>query len=135
MGRKAGPSRQREAHFGPGIEGQHAAARGRLAASVCRRQLDGPRATRRQVKVLVVGLVAFDLEVHGLGQSDARECRKADVVRAIRDGLIDRSEACARYALSLEELCLWERAIDAAGTAGLRVTRVQIYREVFEANH
>ena len=61
--------------------------------------------------------------------------RKADVVRAIRDGVIDRAEACARYALSLEELCLWERAIDAAGTAGLRVTRVQVYREVFEASH
>ena len=61
--------------------------------------------------------------------------RKADVVRAIRDGIIGRDEACARYALSIEELCLWERAIDAAGTAGLRVTRVQAYREVFESRH
>ena len=61
--------------------------------------------------------------------------RKADVVHAIRAGLIDRAEACKRYALSIEELRLWERAIDAAGTAGLRVTRVQIYREVFEARH
>lgn len=58
--------------------------------------------------------------------------RKADVVQAIRDGVIGRAEACTRYALSLEELRLWERAIDMAGTAGLRVTRVQIYREVFE---
>lgn len=61
--------------------------------------------------------------------------RKADVIRAIRSGVIDHAEACARYALSIEELRLWERAIDAAGTAGLRVTRVQIYREVFEARH
>lgn len=61
--------------------------------------------------------------------------RKANVVNAIRDGLIDRDEACSRYALSVEELCLWERAIDAAGIAGLRVTRVQIYREVFERRH
>lgn len=59
--------------------------------------------------------------------------RKADVVGAIRAGIIDRAEACSRYALSLEELCLWERAIDAAGVAGLRVTRVQVYRDVFEA--
>ena len=58
--------------------------------------------------------------------------RKADVVRAIREGIIGRAEACTRYALSLEELCLWERAIDAAGIAGLRVTRVQVYRDVFE---
>ena len=61
--------------------------------------------------------------------------RKADVVRAIRSGVIDRAEACLRYALSVEELRLWERAIDAAGTAGLRVTRVQVYRDVFEARH
>ena len=61
--------------------------------------------------------------------------RKADVVRAVREGIIDRDEACARYALSGEELRLWERAMDAAGTAGLRVTRVQVYRDVFEACH
>ncbi len=61
--------------------------------------------------------------------------RKADVVQAVRDGIIGRSEACARYGLSLEELRLWERAIDAAGIAGLRVTRVQVYRDVFEAHH
>jgi hypothetical protein len=61
--------------------------------------------------------------------------RKADVVRAIRDGIIGRDEACARYSLSGEELRLWERAIDAVGTAGLRVTRVQVYRDIFEAHH
>ena len=60
--------------------------------------------------------------------------RKADVVRAIRSGLIDHAEACSRYGLSDEELRLWERAIDAAGIAGLRVTRVQVYRDVFEAH-
>lgn len=61
--------------------------------------------------------------------------RKADVVRAIRDGIVSRVDACTRYRLSDEELRLWERAIDAAGTPGLRVTRVQIYREVFENCH
>lgn len=61
--------------------------------------------------------------------------RKANVVNAIRDGLIDRAEACSRYSLSVEELRLWERAIDAAGVAGLRVTRVQVYRDVFERRH
>lgn len=61
--------------------------------------------------------------------------RKADVVRAIRTGLLSRSEACLRYRLSNEELHLWERALDAAGTPGLRATRVQVYREVFEARH
>lgn len=61
--------------------------------------------------------------------------RKADVVRGIREGVVTRTEACTRYSLSDEELRLWERAIDAAGTPGLRVTRVQIYREVFESRH
>ncbi len=77
-------------------------------------------------------------DVHHLPPADTKRwvpSRKADVVRAIRDGVIDRAEACLRYALSSEELRLWERAIDAAGTAGLRVTRVQIYRDVFEARH
>jgi hypothetical protein len=61
--------------------------------------------------------------------------RKADVVRGIREGVVSRMEACTRYKLSDEELRLWERAIDAAGTPGLRVTRVQVYREVFESRH
>jgi len=59
--------------------------------------------------------------------------RKAMVVEAIRDGVLGRAEACARYAISPEELRLWERAIAVAGTAGLRVTRVQIYRDLFNA--
>ncbi len=61
--------------------------------------------------------------------------RKAEVVRAVRAGALAREDACTRYSLSLEELRLWERAVEAAGTAGLRVTRVQIYRDVFEAWH
>lgn len=59
--------------------------------------------------------------------------RKAEVLAAIRGGLISRTDACLRYRLSEEELKLWERAIDCAGVPGLRVTRVQVYREVFEA--
>ena len=58
--------------------------------------------------------------------------RKATVVRAVRAGDLDRDEACRRYAISPEEFCLWERAFEAAGIPGLRVTRVQVYREVFE---
>lgn len=58
--------------------------------------------------------------------------RKAEVIAAVRGGLLDRAEACRRYALSDEELRLWERAMDCAGVPGLRVTRVQIYRPLFE---
>lgn len=58
--------------------------------------------------------------------------RKAEVLAAIRGGLLDRAEALRRYRLSEEELKLWERALACAGVPGLRVTRVQVYRPVFE---
>lgn len=59
--------------------------------------------------------------------------RKAAVLTAIGDGRLSRAAACARYRISEAELRLWERAVECAGIPGLRVTRVQIYREVFEA--
>ncbi len=52
---------------------------------------------------------------------------------AIAAGVLSRAEACARYRISEAELRLGERAIACAGVPGLRVTRVQIYRPVFEA--
>jgi Protein of unknown function (DUF1153) len=58
--------------------------------------------------------------------------RKAAVLVAIADGRLTRAAACARYRISEAELRLWERAVECAGVPGLRVTRVQIYREVFE---
>jgi alkylation response protein AidB-like acyl-CoA dehydrogenase len=59
--------------------------------------------------------------------------RKAAVLVAIADGRLSRAAACARYRISEAELRLWERAVECAGVPGLRVTRVQIYREVFDA--
>lgn len=58
--------------------------------------------------------------------------RKAEVIAAIRGGLLPRAEACTRYRISEEELAIWERALDCAGVPGLRVTRVQVYRPIFE---
>lgn len=54
--------------------------------------------------------------------------RKAVVVDAVRSGRISLDEACRRYNLSVEEFRAWERAIDSHGVPGLRVTRLQIYR-------
>ncbi len=54
--------------------------------------------------------------------------RKAQVVAAVRGGLITLEEACARYTLSVEEFLSWQRAIDAYGVKGLRATRLQDYR-------
>lgn len=55
--------------------------------------------------------------------------RKAVVVAAVREGAISLDEACQRYGLSIEEFRAWQRAIDSHGIAGLRVTRLQLYRE------
>src|SRR3954451_11096115 len=55
--------------------------------------------------------------------------RKAVVVNAVRTGAISLEEVCRRYELSVEEFLAWQRAIDTHGVAGLRVTRLQIYRD------
>jgi len=54
--------------------------------------------------------------------------RKAELLAAIDGGLIGLADACARYRLSGEELESWRRALDRAGIAGLRVTKVQKVR-------
>jgi hypothetical protein len=54
--------------------------------------------------------------------------RKAQVVYAIAGGLLTFDGACARYCLTFDELLGWQRAVHAAGLAGLRVTQIQHYR-------
>jgi len=58
--------------------------------------------------------------------------RKAEVVSAVNGGLLTVDEACARYGLSLEEFAGWQRAVDRSGMPGLRVTRIQHYRTLYE---
>ena len=58
--------------------------------------------------------------------------RKAEVVAAVQGGLLGFEDACARYGLELEELAAWQRAVERSGMAGLRVTRVQHYRDLHE---
>src|ERR1051325_7616706 len=59
--------------------------------------------------------------------------RKAIVVQAVRNGSISLQQACRRYNLSVEEFLAWQRAIERYGIPGLRVTRLQIYRDTDEA--
>jgi hypothetical protein len=54
--------------------------------------------------------------------------RKAEVVTAVRAGLLTLEEACARYNLSVEEFLSWQSLIDKHGMRGLRTTRLQQYR-------
>jgi hypothetical protein len=54
--------------------------------------------------------------------------RKAEVVAAVRGGLISLEEACSRYTLTVDEFLSWQMSIDQYGLAGLRTTRLQQYR-------
>jgi hypothetical protein len=54
--------------------------------------------------------------------------RKAEVVAAVRGGLLTLDEACERYRLTNEEFLGWQKSIDQHGLAGLRTTRIQQYR-------
>ncbi|MCW0235626.1 MAG: DUF1153 domain-containing protein [Ferrovibrio sp.] len=54
--------------------------------------------------------------------------RKAEVVAAVRGGLLTLEEACERYILTIEEFQSWQRAIEQHGLPGLRATRLQDYR-------
>ncbi|WP_068315360.1 DUF1153 domain-containing protein [Polycladidibacter hongkongensis] len=54
--------------------------------------------------------------------------RKAEVVAAVRGGLLSLEEACSRYTLTVEEYLSWQSSIDRHGLAGLRATKLQDYR-------
>ena len=58
--------------------------------------------------------------------------RKAEVVAAVNGGLLTVDEVCARYNLTVEEFAGWQRAIDRSGMPGLRVTRIQHYKSLYE---
>ena len=58
--------------------------------------------------------------------------RKAEVVAAVNGGLLTIEEVCERYGLTVEEFAGWQRAIDRSGMPGLRVTRIQHYRSLYE---
>jgi hypothetical protein len=53
--------------------------------------------------------------------------RKAEVVTAVRGGLLTLEEACSRYALNSDEILSWQHCIDRFGLAGLRTTKTQLY--------
>ena len=54
--------------------------------------------------------------------------RKAEVVAAVRGGLLSLEEACERYTLTVEEFLSWQMSIEQHGLAGLRTTKIQKYR-------
>jgi hypothetical protein len=71
--------------------------------------------------------ISIDLPPPGTKRWVAR--RKAAVIAAVRGGALDFEEACRRFELSAEEFHAWERGFESHGIAGLRITRLQIYRD------
>jgi len=83
----------------------------------------------------VIGPLGEPLTIDSLPPSSTRRWvvrRKAEVVSAVNGGLLSVDEACARYSLSLEEFAGWQRAVDRSGMPGLRVTRIQHYKTLYE---
>lgn len=79
----------------------------------------------------VIGVDGSPLTVADLPAADTSRWvirRKAQVVLAIRGGLLSLEEACSRYRLTVDELLSWENSIEQHGLAGLRTTRIQQYR-------
>ena len=79
----------------------------------------------------VIGPDGSPLTVADLPPRDTKRWvirRKAEVVAAVRGGLISLEEACERYTLTVDEFLSWQRSIDKHGLPGLRATRIQEYR-------
>ncbi len=54
---------------------------------------------------------------------------KAELVAAVRGGLISLDEACERYQLSTDEFLSWADSLAKHGVRGLRSTKIQQYRK------
>jgi hypothetical protein len=79
----------------------------------------------------VIGPTGAPLTLSDLPPGDTERWvirRKAEVVAAVRGGLLSLDEACERYRLTNEEFLGWQKSIDQHGLAGLRTTRIQQYR-------
>ena len=79
----------------------------------------------------VIGPDGSPLTISDLPPSNTRRWvirRKAEVVAAVRGGLLSLDEACTRCALPVEEFLSWQASIEDHGLAGLRTTRIQHYR-------
>jgi hypothetical protein len=97
--------------------------------SVCERNMT--ESMRPRVKY-VIGPDGSPLTIADLPPPNTRRWvirRKAEVVAAVRGGLLSLEEACQKYTLTVEEFLAWQSSIDEHGLAGLRTTRIQHYRQ------
>ena len=100
-----------------------------VGVCVCERSMS--ESLRPRVKY-VIGPDGSPLTIADLPPRNTRRWvirRKAEVVAAVRGGLLSLEEACQRYTLTVEEFLSWQHSIDEHGLAGLRTTRIQHYRQ------
>ena len=86
---------------------------------------------RTDVKNVIMGPAGQPITIDDLPAPGTKRWvvrRKAEVVAAVRAGLISLEDACKRYTLSVEEFASWQTLVDRYGVRGLRATRVQEYR-------
>ena len=93
--------------------------------------VENQNASQQSKEPYVIGPDGLPLTLNDLPPQSTRRWvirRKAEVVAAVRGGLLTLEEACDRYTLTVEEFLGWQKAIDQHGLPGLRATRVQQYR-------
>ena len=80
----------------------------------------------------VIGPDGSPLTLADLPDSKTRRwviMHKAQVVAAVRGGLLSLEDACSRYSrLTVDEILNWQQSIDSHGLAVLRTTKIQDYR-------
>ena len=87
--------------------------------------------TNSRGEAYVIGPTGAQLTIRDLPPPDTGRWvirRKAEVVAAVRGGLLSLEQACERYSLTQEEFQAWQKSIERHGMAGLRTTRLQQYR-------
>ena len=56
--------------------------------------------------------------------------RKAAIIAAVNNGKTTLEAACKAHNITAEEFASWERSLVRTGQQGLRITRLQHYRNV-----
>ncbi len=88
------------------------------------KQIQGPRAVR-----LPDGTLMTRADLPPATTRRWVASRKAAVVRAVNAGLVSESEAMRIWSISQEELDEWINAVTRHGTAALKATQVQRFRQ------
>lgn len=83
------------------------------------------------IKNAVIGPTARYLTIDDLPDPKTKRWvprRKAEVIHAVRGGLLSKDAAMNKYNLTNAEFSEWESHYTSNGMKGLRVTRLQEYR-------